>query len=253
LKLGSQSARGLEVRGVLRYWAEQLGIEGATMAAAERDLAAAVELDPGLPRAWSILSAISEQRGDFAEAYHQARQAYVSDYALTAPAEILVRLFTNALEVGDEEGAAEWCLEIERQHPDEWLGPYCSLTRLAWVGPWNAAEGERLLEEGLGKLGAHGGNMDVDTRLRLLHAVVLARGGASDAAREVLRATSAQGTGSADVLALRAWVHSALGDRSASGALLSAAAELAPGSAPLLLRSRRYSGATSYAVTRQDE
>ena len=253
LNVASQSARGLEVRGVLRYWAAQTGMEGASMEVAERDLAAAVKRDPGLPRAWSILSAMSEQRGDFAEAYHRARQAYATDYALTASLEILVRLFTNALEVGDEEGAVEWCAEIERQQPDDWLGAYCSLTRLAWVGPWTVEEADRLLQEGLGKLGVYGAPTDVESRLRLLHAVVLARAGATGAARQVLRATSVKGTQSVDLLTLRAWVHTALGERSTASALLATAAEIAPQSAQLMMRSRRYGGTTFYAATRRDE
>jgi tetratricopeptide (TPR) repeat protein len=243
----------LEVRGLLRYWAEQMGVEGASIELAERDLSAAVKLDPELPRAWSVLSAISEQRGDFAEAYHQARQAYTHDYALTVSADVLVRLFTNALEVGDEEGAAEWCVEIERQDPEDWLASYCSLTHLAWVGPWDVAEGERLVQEGLARLGPLGGNADVETRLRLLQGVVLARAGAEDAARQVLRETRTRSMENVDLLGLRAWVHSALGESAVSSSLLAAAAEIAPRSAPQLLRSRRYGGTTSYAVTRQDE
>ncbi len=253
LELAPESARGLEVRGVLRYWADQTGIEGGYLEMAERDLAAAVELDPGLPRAWSILSALSGQRGDFAAAYHQARQEYATDHALTASSDILARLFTNALEVGDKEGAAEWCAEIERQQPEYWLGPYCTLTHLAWVGPWDVAKSERLVQDGLEKLGEHGGSSDVETRLRLLQAVVLARAGAGDAARQVLRATSTTGTQNVDVLGLRAWVHSALGERAISSTLLATAAELAPRASPQLLRSRRFGGSTAYAVVRRDE
>lgn len=255
--MAPEDARAREVRGVLRYWAAQTTDERARKASfragSERDLEEAVGRDPGLPRAWSILSALSEKRGDFAAAYHRARRAYITDYDLRAPSDILARLYTNALEAGDVVGAAEWCGEIRRQEPDDWLGPYCDLTHRAWVGPWVVAESDSLLEEGLRLLSGRGAGGELARRFELVHAVVLARAGEAEAARAVLASAGADAPETLDVLDLQAWVRTALGEPGRARDLLAAAAALNPEAAPRVLRSRRYSDLTAYAVVRNDE
>lgn len=255
--MAPNSARALEVRGVLRYWAAQTAIdqkrEGLYKEEAELDLAQAVKLDPDLPRAWSILSVLSEQRGEFADAYHRARRAYATDHELKVSSDVLVRLFTNALEVGDHEGAAEYCGDIRRQDPDDWLGGYCELMHMAWVGPWDVRRSDSLVEEGLETLAKGGGVPEMESRFRLLRGVIMARAGDRAGARDVLRSVDTASSPSPDVLGLRAWVHTALQERTAAQRLLATAAQMDPDQAQQLLRSRRYSNLASYAVVRRDE
>lgn len=251
-----EHARAREVRGVLLYWAAQTTSdkeeERTFKEEAERELEEAVRRDAGLSRAWTILSALAEKRGDFAPAYHRARRAYVSDYDLRVPTDILARLFTNALEVGDATGAAEWCAEIRRRESDHWLGPYCDLTHLAWVGPWTVAASDSLVEEGIRLVPSNGGEAHIQARFKLLHGVVLAKAGDAAAARRVLATTEPMGPMSLDLLDLQAWIRTALGDNGQARELLATAADLDPDVAPRVLRSRRYADLSTYTLARSD-
>lgn len=249
--------RAREVQGVLRYWAgltaQDHDAEHVWKREAEADLLDAVGRDPALPRAWSILSAMAESRGEFASAYHRARRAYVTDHDLRTPSDILVRLFTNALEVGDAEGAAEWCTEIHRQQPQHWLGPYCDLTRLAWVGPWTVAASDSIRRAGLQEVPEGPAGAPLRARFDLLYAVVLAHRGDGEGAREILASVAGGQPMTLDILDLRAWVRTTLGEPGRAKRLLAIAADQNPQDAARLLKSRRYSGLSSYAVVRSDE
>ncbi len=253
----ADQGRALDVRGYLAYWAGQTADSPEDQAvfheAAERDLVAAVEQDPGLARAWSTLSVLAEQRADYGAAYHRARRAYIADYSLRVPVDIMVRLFTNALEVGDVEGAARWCQETHRRRPAHWAGYYCDLRQLAWTGPFDVARSDSLLREGLERIGPAESAANVGLRLELVHAVVLAKAGDEDGARALLRSAEGITPTTPDLLDLEAWVRLTLGDRVGALRLLSRASELHPAAARSLVRSHRYTDLGSYMLAQKDE
>lgn len=257
LESSSDPGRALEVRGFLEYWAGQTAVDPAEKASrhdqAERTLVEAVALDPGLARAWSTLSVLAERRADYAVAYQRARRAYAADYNLRMPVEIVVRLFTNALEVGDVEGAAAWCEEAHRRAPDRWTGYYCDLRQRAWVGPWDVARSDALLKEGLARLAPQEEAANVGLSLELVHAVVLAKAGESEAARSILRAAETGNANSPELLDLQAWVRLSLGDRSGAQQLLARALEINPAAARSLIRSRRYVDLPAHVIALRGE
>jgi DNA-binding SARP family transcriptional activator len=248
-------ARALAVRGDLLHWAAITApdreAQQSFTEAAERDLERAVRLDEDLPGAWNVLSVLAEQRGDHALAYQRARKAYATDHARRVGNDVLVRLFTGALEVGDDENAARWCREARHQYPDHWLGPYCDLSRLAWSGPWSTEASAALLREGMAKAPDQGGR-ELETRLQLLHGVVLARGGRMSEARQILAGVDSADR-SLEVLDLMAWVRMALGEPGHARQLLVAAADIDPRATRRLMSSRRYADLAPYAVVRADQ
>jgi DNA-binding SARP family transcriptional activator len=205
----------LEVRGVLRYWAGLLTEPGEERTdlwtAARSDLQASVHTDPARVRAWVTLSAMAERRGDFTDAYLSSRRAFAADRDLEHSTEILVRLFSSALEIGDTEGAAGWCAEAHRRLPDYWLGTYCDLSRLAWAGPWSGATADSMLAAVESKLPPGPQGDDVRGRMQLLRAVVLARSGDRVGAEAVLAREDAPQWPSPEMLALEAWTLATLG------------------------------------------
>jgi DNA-binding SARP family transcriptional activator len=250
-------ARALETRGVLRYWAARTAENPEDLPsydrAAERDLEAAVRLDPNLPRAWNTLSVLSEGRGDFAVAYHRALRAYATDRDVAIPLDVMVRLFTNALEVGDEAAAATWCQEANERRPSHWLGPYCDLVRRAWVGPWTAAAADSLLEAVEARTPDGPMREPLQTRFRLLKGVILARGGDVSGAREILASLDPRQPPDVEVVTLRAWIRTALGDTHEASTLLARGTSGRDPLPPRILRSRRFSDLSSYAVVRSDQ
>jgi tetratricopeptide (TPR) repeat protein len=250
-------ARALQVRGYLGYWAGQTADSPEAREAfydeAERDLLAAVGQDPGLDRAWSTLSSLAERRADYAAAYHRARRAYLADYSLRAPVEIMARLFTNALEVGDVEGAARWCEETHRRRPGHWAGYYCDLRQMAWTGAADVARSDSLLREALERVGPAEVAANVGLRLQLVHAVVLARAGEAGEARAILASAEASAPMTPDLLDLQAWVRLTLGDRVGAQRLLAHASDLNPVAARPLVRSHRYASLASYTVAQREE
>ncbi len=254
----SPGARALEVQGILLHRAglttQDPESKASYFAAAERGLERAVRLDADVPGAWDVLSVLAEQRGEHALAYQRARKAYATDHALTVSMDILVRLFTNALELGDDESAARWCQEARDQNPDHWIGPYCDLSRLAWMGPWAGEAGEALVQEGIAKAPDGAQGRVLAARFRLLQAVVLARSGEGDRARSILGSANVAEAGqSLEVLDLMAWTRVALGETGRARQLLLAAAEINASAARRFLNSRRYTDLAPYAVVRADE
>jgi DNA-binding SARP family transcriptional activator len=250
-------ARALETRGVLRYWAARTAEDPEDLPsferAAERDLEAAVRLDPNLPRAWNTLSVLSENRGDFAVAYHRALRAYATDRDVAIPLDVMVRLFTNALEVGDDAAAATWCREANERRPSHWLGPYCDLVRRAWVGPWTAMAADSLLEAVEARTPDGPMREPLLTRFRLLKGVILARGGDVSGAREILASLDPRQPPDIEVVTLRAWIRTSLGDTHEARTLLARGSSGHDPAPPRVLQSRRFSDLSSYAVVRSDQ
>src|SRR5690606_35954176 len=124
-----------EVRGLLRHRMAMLdpAPDDATIDSvrqAEADLRRAVELDPSLARAWSALSSIQQLRGQHAEAKAMAARAYAADAYLEAAAEILARLVSTSIELGEQADADHWSSEIQRLLARSLAAAWCQLPEI---------------------------------------------------------------------------------------------------------------------------
>ena len=199
----SSPGQALSARGRLRHWAALTAANESTRrafsASAERDLLRATAIDAGLPKAWNVLSALAEERKDYPLAYRRARRAYAADRYLQVPYDILARLFTNAIRVGDAEGTEQWCGEIMERAPHHWMGTYCELSHLAAFGSASIEVRDSLRQRGIEQAQTRETpSKNVEARFNLLHAIGLARSGDIQKARYFLaQAETASGTGAA--------------------------------------------------------
>ena len=232
-----------EIRGVLRYWlvanrATDSAAADSTLARAEADLLEATRLDAGRARAWSFLSVIRNRRGDFAGAHLAARRAYAADAFLQSTPDILVRLFSTSLEIGDEAAAERWCEEISRRLSGSWLPAYCHLQRLAWGAGSEATPKE--LQALIDEATTDGPGRQVRRQLEMTAAVALANAGLETEARQWMERASRAGNTETNLLELEAWARLALGERAAARELLRQAVASAPHRQPAILESRRF-------------
>jgi hypothetical protein len=173
---------------------DAVGSRGDTtrLAAAERDLRAAVEADSSMSPAWAALSQLLRLRGKLAESDMAARQALAADAFLEDADRILSRLFFNALTEGDYAQAGRWCGQGRAQFPADWRFVECrlSLARADPSVPPDPAGAWALLAE-LDRLdpparAAQEGRGYARVYRQAAVAAVLARAGAADSARAVL-------------------------------------------------------------------
>ncbi|HEX6965476.1 MAG TPA: BTAD domain-containing putative transcriptional regulator [Gemmatimonadaceae bacterium] len=191
--LDRDDAAALEALGQLSYWdwliapaapdsAERL------LAQARRNLQRAVAADPDRASAWSLLSAVLYGQADFSGAYLAADRAYRADAYLDAAQEILNRLFVTAYEIGDDSASTRWCQEIGRRFPRSWTRAYCKLSLLAWNG--DHPVDRRAVQEAwmIAGAGSRPGPVarEMEPRLHMLVAAVLARAGLRDSAEAVI-------------------------------------------------------------------
>jgi DNA-binding SARP family transcriptional activator/TolB-like protein len=244
LAIAADDAAALELRGLLNYWRWRLRSGSDTenddaRRRAEADLQRATALDGSRGRAWSVLSALHFDRGDFPAANFAARRAYRADPYLENAVETVVRLFDTSLEIGDAAGARHWCEEIARLGSQSWMPQHCVLEQMAWYGPPGGVDADsvrRLIEFTRTRPGAERASAE----LEMLGAVILARM-ESPAALDAVRAAREMGRADdAHLVALEAWAHVVLGDHAAAAALLAQAAAMAPRNAPATLASRRF-------------
>ena len=243
LRIAPNDPAAHELRGVLRYWLVLNRPEGTppsreTLALAETDLRRATRLDPARTRAWSFLSTIHERRGEFAAANLAARRAYAADAFLENASDILLRLFTTSLEIGDEAAADRWCEEINRRMGGSWVGAYCDLERLAW-GLTEVPAPERLRER-IDEATASAAGRHVRPRLEMLAAIALARAGREVEAREWIDAATRTANGDPHLLQVEARARLALGDHSAARALAQRAITANPRTGATIKQSRQF-------------
>jgi serine/threonine-protein kinase len=187
-----QSAAGYEARGRI-FLGEYLltkrsAAESATLIRkAEADLTKAIALDPERARAASMLSALYELEGRFADARLAAQRALDADAYLEDADQILVRLFETSFELSDDEAAGHWCDEIRRRFSGRWPAAYCDLVLLGWRndGKADAQKALYILETFGGRDPASLRAM-MQPRLSLLAGVTLVRAGDMARARKFI-------------------------------------------------------------------
>lgn len=223
IDLDPQDARGYELRGLLRYflWATTPADSSASgaplLTQARADLERATSLSRDASRAWNYLSVILFQAGDFPQAYAAGRNALHADEFMRNSIANHVRLFWSALEVGDLEGARQWCRSIDELNPDSSEGEHCTLVLTAWAPerfPLQDAEISALKASALADPSVRSARFDA------VHAVILAHARRHDEARALLRTIEADAAGDPQLLVDAAWVYSALGQHAAARRLL---------------------------------
>ncbi|HEX2092442.1 MAG TPA: BTAD domain-containing putative transcriptional regulator [Longimicrobiaceae bacterium] len=229
-----RNALALELRGTVHQRRSALAQDGAAEATglerAERDLRAAVAVEPSLASAWSTLSLVLRYRGHFAESDLAARRALAEDAYLEDADDIHHRLFFGALFVGDHREARSLCDQARRRFPGDWRFLECWLTLLR-EDPSQPPDPElawRLVSE-LDQVDppAHArseGRGYSPVYRRAVTAAILARAGEPDSARAVLaRARGAVGSDVELRLSLdydEAYVRLLLGERETARRLL---------------------------------
>ena len=197
LTLGRDSARILEIRGVLRHAQSVLlgaadGVDrSAIYPIVERDLNLAVQGDSTLARALSTLGMIQFARGDFERARLNTERAYRADYYLAQP-DILFRLFSASFEVGQDDEAKKWCTLFNRRFPNDWLGAQCRLALMTWRAdePANADTAWKLVTLAIPRT-PPAIRPAAELQLKTLAAGVIARTVPGDSAARVLERTRA--------------------------------------------------------------
>ncbi|MEO7137096.1 MAG: protein kinase [Gemmatimonadales bacterium] len=191
LTLDPRNPDGLELRGTLRYWGWLLNVEPDPSAAkrllheAQSDLEAAVRVRPSQAGAWSILSHLYSNTKGETDAKLAGLRAYEADAYLRDAPQLLNRLFSTSYDLAQFGEAGRWCDEGTRRFPSDFNFVKCQL----WVMSTKAREPDvtrawRLADSltGLSPVGRR----EYDRReARMIVAMVLARAGLADSARQV--------------------------------------------------------------------
>jgi serine/threonine-protein kinase len=191
LSLDPQNPDALEARGTLRYWGWLLNIEPDPTAAeqlledAQADLETAVRLRPAQAGAWSILSHLYSNTKSETDAKLAGLRAYEADAYLRDAPQVINRLFTTSYDLAQFVDAARWCEQGARRFPGDFNFIKCKL----WVMSTNAREPDVALAwklaDSLSKV-APVSLREYDAREgRMIVAMVLARAGMADSARQV--------------------------------------------------------------------
>ena len=229
LAIEPNDAEALEVRGTAQYWHYVLDVTpnpkdaAALLQAAQRDLEAAVKLDPGLASAHATLSHLYyNEPGGVVSAVLEARLAYAADAFLSSAPEVLWRLFLGSYDLEQLTQARGWCDEGVRRFPSDYRFAECRLWALTMEGvepsvpeAWRLVDAEaRLAPESRREYQRH--------RAMMIVGAVLARAHLADSARAVLlRARmSAEADIGHDLPFVEAYSRTVVGDSSEAIALL---------------------------------
>ncbi len=181
--------QALALRGTLRYevWRNAPLAAPDTLAAAERDLRAAVVSDPTVARAWYALAEMYYSTGRFTEAEQSARRALDADAYLSDAATVIADLYFAMLLRERFDEAHDWCQQGIQRFPRDPNFVDCELRILGWSakGEHQIATAWRLLTNA--ETMDSGGPTTVPwLDRRLMVAAVVARTGLADSARAVL-------------------------------------------------------------------
>jgi TolB-like protein len=221
IALDARDADALELRGTLRvrpiargFVTDQRKIDDL-IRAAERDLRAAIALNPTQAGALNALSAIQYLKQNTVESSNLAQRAYEADAYLTAAPDILWRLFATSYDLEQFPNAEKWCDEEARRFPQHLAAARCQLlmmtTKAVRADPaeaWRrAGELERVASVPQREYYRREGQIFV--------AAVLSRAGLPDSARRVLVRARADRTVDprGELMGLEAFVRTMLGDR----------------------------------------
>jgi DNA-binding SARP family transcriptional activator/TolB-like protein len=199
------NAEALELRGTAAWRVAGPPLapsaQAARTLAAERDLRAAVAIEPERAGAWATLSQLLRAGGRLAEADLTARRALAEDAYLDQAPQIRNQLYLSALLRGDFPAAARECDGARRQFPADWRFVECRLTLMREdpARPPDVEAGWRLVEE-LDRLDPPSvaraqGRAYSPLYRRALVAALLARAGLGDSARAVLARARASAQG----------------------------------------------------------
>jgi DNA-binding SARP family transcriptional activator/TolB-like protein len=217
-----QEARAYELRGaVLHQLAQLRGVPRdsarARLAAAERELRRATELDPHGPSAHRRRAELLFTAGSYAAAKNAAERAWEIDRYVTEAGQVITLLFATSIELNEDADARRWCAEGRRTLAQQPPFVYCLFALHAWAD--GVPPDPRLLRHELQQLDTTKvmAQTDLRMRLELMLAAVHARAGQHDSARAILRRTP---TNASPNQWLRAAVHTALGDDATALSLL---------------------------------
>jgi TolB-like protein/tRNA A-37 threonylcarbamoyl transferase component Bud32 len=221
LSMAPQNPDGLELRGTLRYWSWLLNLESDPIAAkqllldAESDLETAVRLRPSQAGAWATLSHLYSQTRGVTDVKLAARRAYEADAYLSNADQIIDRLFLASYDLSQFPDAEHWCAEGARRFPGNFKFTKCQL----WLMSSKAREPDVTLAwklaDSVPKL-APVGDRDFEAHeARMILAMVLARAGLADSARQVARRARAgpEVDPTQDLAWDEIYVHLLLGDK----------------------------------------
>jgi serine/threonine-protein kinase len=187
----SKDADALEVRGMLQYRKWELSLTNSPREAeelldlAEKDLKAAVEIDPTKADSWNTLSAIYNQKDQFVDAKLAAQKAYEQDAYLSGTDKVLWRLYATSYDLEQFTDAVKWCEEGGRRFPTSEIFVRCRLWLLTTPGTKNIPQAwadyatlEKLTTPQIWKFRRH--------EAKMLVAAGIAQDGMLDSARHVL-------------------------------------------------------------------
>jgi serine/threonine-protein kinase len=199
LALDPRDPDALEARGTLRYWSWLLSLEPDPAAAktlvanAQSDLETAVKVRPSQASAWAILSHLYVNMKSETDGKLAARRAYEEDAYLSNADQVINRLFLISYDLSQFVDADYWCREGQRRFPENFLFIKCQLyVMTSKVKEPDLALAARLADS-VPKLTPRD-RRDFEAReAQMLRAMVLARAGQGDSARQVVKRARAGG------------------------------------------------------------
>lgn len=188
-------AGALEARGTARYWRwlTDPDLEGAVrdalLRSARDDLESAVQRDPRRASAFSTLSHLYYNDPDapgLTSVLMAAQRAYEEDAYVESAANVLWRIHTAALDIGQFPPAQNACQEGRTRFPDDYRFRLCRIRLMATPAiAADPAEGWRLMAEA-DSLAPDRGRAYYNVENRMFMAAVLHRAGLADSARATL-------------------------------------------------------------------
>jgi serine/threonine-protein kinase len=224
IALDPDNPDALELRGTLNYWSWLLGLEPdkdkakALLYGAKADLEKATQANPGQAGAWATLSHLYNQTPENTQVDVNlaARRALEADAFLGNADVIINRLFLSSYDMGQFPDADHWCQELGRRFPASLDAPSCELflqTTKARTPP-DVARAWALADS----VTQQAPETDREFQ-RLYHdmlvAIVLARAGQADSARNVIERSkgNAEIDPTRDLTLLGAYGYAQLGDK----------------------------------------
>jgi TolB-like protein len=190
LDIEPNHAGALELRGTATYrrWllqAEDEDVLDRLLDNAQDDLDQATILDQSRASAYSTLSHLFYQVGEWDQAVLAARQAYNEDAFLDAADGVLWRLYAASYDLGRHGDAEDWCLEGRERFPDNFRFVQCQI----FLMTMNQAQPDvelawELLTE-LGELAPPGQEAYLTALGQLAVGAVVGRAGMADSANAV--------------------------------------------------------------------